>query len=148
MIWGAMSKNGTAGLYILTPGTTMNGAKYVELLKNKLLLHMAVHNTTIFMQDGAPCHQSKICEEISGENHVTTLDWPGNSPDLDPIENLWSKMKDLVAEKQSSSGKALINTIKEVWVNEISTDYCISLTASMPRRLQAVIKVQGGHTKY
>ena len=44
---GAMSKNGTAGLYFLTPGTTMNGAKYVELRKNKLLLQIAVHNTTI-----------------------------------------------------------------------------------------------------
>ena len=51
---------------------------------------------------------------------MTMLDWPGNSPDLNPIENLYSKMKDLVAEKQSSGGKALIETIKEVWVKEIS----------------------------
>ena len=54
MIWGAISKNGTAGLYFLAPGTTMNGPKYVELLKNKLLLHMTVYSTTIFMHDGAP----------------------------------------------------------------------------------------------
>ena len=45
---------------------------------------------------------------------MTTLDWPGNSPELNPIENLWAKMKDLVAEKQPSGGKALIQTIKEV----------------------------------
>ena len=56
MIWGAMSKNGTAGLYVLATGTTMNRPKYVELLKNKLLLHMTVHSTTIFMHDRAPCH--------------------------------------------------------------------------------------------
>ena len=56
MIWGAMSKNGTAGLCFLATGTTINGPKYVELLKNKLLLHMTVHSTTIFMHDGAPCH--------------------------------------------------------------------------------------------
>ena len=43
MIWGAMSKNGTAGLYFLTPGTTTNGSKYVDLLKSTLLLHMSVH---------------------------------------------------------------------------------------------------------
>ena len=57
-------------------------------------------------------------------------------------------MKVLVAEKQPSSGKALIQTIKKVWVQEISAAYCDSLIASMPRRLQAVIKVKGGHTKY
>ena len=60
MIWSAMSKNGAAGLYFLTSGTTMNGSKYVDLLKSKLLLHMSVHNTSIFMQDGTPCHHSKI----------------------------------------------------------------------------------------
>ena len=58
---------------------------------------MNVHNTIIFMQDGAPCHRSKIVKKFLEENHVTTLDWPGNSPDLNPIENLWAKMKDLVA---------------------------------------------------
>ena len=131
MIWGAMSKNGTAGLYFLTPGTTMNGSKYVDLLKTKLLLHMSVHNTSIFMQDGAPCHRSKIVKKILGENNVVTLDWPGNSPDLNPIENLWSKMKDLVAKKQPSSGKALTETIKEVWVKKISREYCMSLIASI-----------------
>ena len=35
-------------------------------------------------------------------------------------------MKDLVAEKQPSGGKALIETIKEAWVKEISADYCTS----------------------
>ena len=66
MIWGAMSKNRTAGLYFLTPGTSMNGSKYVNLLKSKLLLHMSVHNTLIFMQDGAPCHRSKIVKSFLG----------------------------------------------------------------------------------
>ena len=79
---------------------------------------------------------------------MTALDWPGNSPDLNPVETLWAKMKDLVAEKQPSSGKALIQTIKEIWVQEISADYCNSLVASMLRLLQAVIKVKGGHKKY
>ena len=79
---------------------------------------------------------------------MVTLDWPGNSPDLNPIENLWSKMKDLVAEKQPSSGKALTETIKEVWVKKISREYCMSLIAGMPRRLEAIVKVQGGHKKY
>ena len=53
---------------------------------------------------------------------MTTLDWPGNSPDLNPIQNFRAKIKDLVAEKKPSGGKALIETIKEVWVKEISAD--------------------------
>jgi len=42
-----------AGLFFLDPGTTMNGKKYLELMKEKLELHMAVHNCEIFMHDGA-----------------------------------------------------------------------------------------------
>ena len=99
MIWGAMSKNGAAGLNFLNPGTTMNGAKYKELLNDKLKLHMEVHNTKIFMHDGAPCHRSKTVAEFLKKSTVKTMDWPGNSPDLNPIENLWTYLKDKVAEK-------------------------------------------------
>ena len=109
---------------------------------------MTVYSTTIFMHDGAPCHRSKIVKKFLEENHVTTLDFPGNSPDLNPNKNLWAKMKDLVAEKQPSGGKSIIETIKEVWVKKTSADCCNSLMASMPHRLQAVTKVKGGHAKY
>ena len=71
----------------------------MKLLKNKLLLHMAAHSTTIFMHNDAPCHRSKIVKNILGENHVTALDWPGNNPYLKPFENWWAKMKDLIAER-------------------------------------------------
>ena len=132
MVWGAMSKNRAAGLYFLAIGTTINGPKYLELLKKKLLLHITDHNTTIFIHNGAPCQRSQIVKKFLEENHVTTLDLPGNSPDLNAIKNLWAELKDLVAEKQPSGGKALIETIKEVWAKEISADYCNSLIASMP----------------
>ena len=51
MIWSAMSANGMAGIYFLKPGTTMNGAKYVELLKDKLPTHMEIHQSLVFMHD-------------------------------------------------------------------------------------------------
>ena len=51
MIWGAMSANGMAGIYFLKPSTTTNGAKYAELLKDKLPTHMEIHQSLIFMHD-------------------------------------------------------------------------------------------------
>ena len=82
-----MSVNGTVGIY-LKPGTTMNSAKHAESLKDKLPTHMAIHQSLIFIHDGAPCHQSKIVKQFLTENHIKILDWPGNSPDLSLIENL------------------------------------------------------------
>ena len=43
-------------------------------------------------------------------------EWPGNSPDLNPIENLGTIKKDKVAYKQLSSAENLRQAIKEVWV--------------------------------
>jgi len=88
MVWGAISEDGVAGISFLPPGTTMNGPRYVELLAEKLKIHMAVHNCSIFMQDGAPCHQLKVAKTFLAENQIKVLDWLGNSPDLNPIQNL------------------------------------------------------------
>jgi len=120
----------------------------VELLAKKLKIHMAVHNCTIFMQDGAPCHRSKVAKTFHAENWIKVLVWPGNSPDLNRTENQWTNIKNKVAEKHPSSAKDIVKVIKEVWVKEISLEFFRNLLHSMPRRLQEVIKNGGGSTKY
>ena len=113
----------------------MSGFKYLELLKEKLVLHMDVHNCTIYLRDGAPCHKSRLAHQFLDSQHVKVLDWPGNSPDLNPNENLRALMKAKESEKQSLNLEVLRKVIKEVWVHEISPDYCLNLISSMPRRL-------------
>ena len=78
---------------------------------------------------------------------VKVFDLLGNTPDLNPIKNLWSYMKNKVAEKQPSSAKELVTAIKEVWEKEIST-YCASLVKSVPNCLGAIVQEKAGHTKY
>ena len=74
MIWGAISENGVAGLFFLPLGTTKNGPRYVELLEEMLKTHMAVHNCTVFMQDRAPCHRSKVATTFLAKNKIKVLD--------------------------------------------------------------------------
>ena len=47
----------------------------------------------VFQQDLAPCHTSKQVKKFMDENQIKLLEWPVNSPDLIPIENLWSIYK-------------------------------------------------------
>ena len=103
-----MSCNGTAGLYFLPFGKTMNGQKYLELLNNKLKIDMDIHDCNIFMHDSAPCHLSKIVSAFLKSQKVNVLQWPGNTRNLNPIENLWKILKDKVAEEQPSSAKQLV----------------------------------------
>ena len=77
----------------------MNGEKFVKVLQEKLQLPMTVHQCDIFMHDGAPCHRIRVVKKFLGEKNIRQLDWPVNSPDLNPIENLWMLLKNKVSEK-------------------------------------------------
>jgi len=73
--------------------------------------------------------------------------WPGNSPDLNPIENLWSQMKHLQRRERATSTAGLHRIARKVW-RQVTPQYLKSLYESMPRRMTAVIEARGGHTKY
>ena len=62
-----------SGLYFIPPNTTMNGPKYVELLKEKLNIYMHIHGCMIFMQDGAPCNRSKVATVFLKKNKISVL---------------------------------------------------------------------------
>ena len=64
MILGAMLCLGAVGLHFILPNTTINRPKYVEVLKEKLKLHIHDDGCAFFMQDGAPCHRSMIATEF------------------------------------------------------------------------------------
>ena len=74
--------------------------------------------------------------------------WPGHSPDLDPIENCWIKLKECVHKHHCSSHEELIDVVKHVWTQETGVDYCHTLTESMPCRTAACLANKGGSTKY
>ena len=109
---------------------------------------MAIHKCKILMQDDAPCHHSKIVTQFLKSKKIPIVDWPGNSPDLNPIKNLWTVLNDKVSEKKTTKTKELEEAIEAVWVLELSAEYCQSLVESMPKRLETVIKVKEGSTKY
>ena len=49
--------------------------------------------TFLFMQDNAPCHKATNILEFLEENHVPVMEWLPQSPDLNPIKNLWTEFK-------------------------------------------------------
>ena len=62
----------------------------------------------IFQQDKAPCHAAGSVMKWFKDNKITILDWSNNNPDLNPIENLWRRLKVLVAAKKARNKQELI----------------------------------------
>ena len=75
------------------------------------------------------------------------IPWPGNSPDLNPIENAWSHMKNKLQDMEITSIPTLKAAIQQVWA-ELDVEYWANLVESMPRRMELVVAGEGEMTKY
>ncbi len=130
--------------------STVNAAIYQEILERFMLPSadkLYGDADLIFQQDLAPAHTAKGTKSWFNDHGVTVLDWPANSPDLNPIENLWGIIKRKMRDTRPNNADDLKAAIKATWAS-ITPEQCHRLITSMPRHIDAVIHAKGGPTKY
>ena len=59
------------------------------------------------MQDNAPCHTAKSVKTFLFEEDVTAMEWPAQSPDMNPIENVWKLLNERAKEKNLNSRRTM-----------------------------------------
>ena len=129
----------------------MKTDRYIDVLERKMLTSandLFGNDEFMFQDDSAPCHRAAKTKNWINSKNIQTLEWPGNSPDMNPIEHLWAIVKQRIYKYRPTTKSSLIAAIIKVWFHEIENDTCKKLIDSMPRRIQAVIDNNGGHTKY
>jgi hypothetical protein len=155
MAWGCMSAHGVGNMCRLM--TNMNSSVYIEIIDQHLLRStqwLLPHGRAPFVlqHDNDPKHTSKKVQEhlgqLSRSHNMTVLDWPPQSPDLNPIEHLWVLLKQRVREGPPiRSVDALWERMEPAWWS-LEASYCRHLVSTMPKRVAAVIEAGGGYTKY
>ena len=164
MVWGCFIGN-KLGPLVLIDGTVDKHA-YIQLLEQNLLpfiktLHEdGIHNI-VFQQDNASPHTAKITQDwlkaMAEQYRFTLTEFPPNSPDLNPIEHLWSILKTELYKRypdtmylrgsKNAVKDELRNRLNTIWW-EIDEEVLNHLVDSMPKRVEAVIKAKGWYTDY
>jgi hypothetical protein len=151
MVWGGVTGT-TKSPLVMIPSGERTAADYVRIVYEGVLGNYWQHHQNpdemILMEDGAPIHRANVSAEWLREMGLTKLKWPANSPDLNPIEHLWSICKcHIDAHQRPPNQNGLFELIKGVW-DEVPQDAISRLIRTVPDRIQAVIASKGMHTRW
>lgn len=149
-VWGGMTMNGKTELVILR-GENMNAVRYRDLCIRDIVVPFAqnVGNDLMLVDDNARPHRANIVNEYLRDHGIERMDWPPLSPDMNPIEHVWSRMKLKMKEREGRMENLddLVNGIQEEW-EAIPQEFLRNLVEGMPRRVAELIRTRGGPTKY
>lgn len=148
MVWGCMSWKGVGQLEFIDD--KMNADLYINILKKNLKASarkFRLGRNFIFQQDNDPKHCANKTKEYFEKNGIEVLEWPAQSPDLNPIEHLWALLDREIGPRSYTRDDNMKNAVLAAW-SKINPKQIQTLVESMPRRLAEVIAAKGGPTRY
>ena len=155
-VWGAFCGWKKGPLVVLGDGR-MNQHRYREeiLAQHGLPFYQTMkemrqgQEEVIWMEDGARYHSTKANKKWQAARSFDAMPWPAQSPDLNPIENLWSIIKRRISRKRYiiKTAEEMGIAVQKEWDSLTEADY-LSCVDSMQERVRRCLKARGGHIKY
>ncbi|KAK4516069.1 uncharacterized protein ATC70_011030 [Mucor velutinosus] len=157
MFWSAITYAGVG--WMCKINGNMDKALYKEILQDKLEQTIAFsveklgfsREQVIFQQDNDPKHTSNLVKDYLQEQSYQVMEWPPQSPDLNPIENMWALLERRLNEYETTTkgmNELYYEGVTEIWYDQMKPEECKKVIESMPQRIAAVIKAKGKWTKY
>lgn len=149
MVWGAFVGSSMSNLVVIPPGQS-KAVDFIDIVyKGELLGFLGTTTNAFLMEDGAPIHRAKVSKDWRERHSIKTFQWPAQSPDLNPIENVWSILKNAVHRRRirPRTVEDMLIALNEEW-RAVSQIYLEKLINGMSERLKDVITNKGGHTRW
>ena len=153
MVWGCFWAGGLGPLVVMEGSVDQDA--YVNCLAKHFIPYLRkmeeeTGREFIFQEDGASCHTGSYTTWFKRQCQIKSFPyWPAQSPDLNPIENLWNALDRRLQKRRGfiRNIAQLKACLQEEW-GKMSLDLAKRLVDSMPDRCKAVRKARGKHTKY
>lgn len=148
MVWGCFSWAGVGALVKIDG--IMTADSYIDILRENLevsLVKTGLENKFVFQQDNDPKHTAKKSKAFFRSCRIKPMEWPPQSPDLNPIENLWAILDSRVDKTGVTNKHNYFQALENAW-EDLDPQHLKNLVESMPKRLQKLLKARGGHINY
>jgi hypothetical protein len=142
MIWGSIAKTGHRTQLVRCP-KSVNGTTYQQMLDDIKVIpefkQVFKANGLVWEQDNAPVHKPSRSYPAMQMN---VLSWPPKSPDLSPVEQCWSILKDVIAGRIFQDDDKLFAALKKAW-DQIPNSTIENLRTSLEARLKTCLELNG-----
>ncbi|GFX78110.1 transposable element Tcb1 transposase [Trichonephila clavipes] len=147
MVWGGIGYPSRTPLVRIAG--TLNSQRYIsEVLEPVVLPYLQGLAKAIFQQDNARPHVARIIQRFFVNHPIELLPWPTRSPELSPIENMWSMVaQQLIQITPPATSDQLWQRVGAAW-SALPQERIQSLFELMPRRVAVVISNNGGYSGY
>ena len=164
MIWASFVGD-KLGPIVFVDGK-VNSDVYIDVLAKEFIPFIDALNAdgtsdVVFQRDNASPHTARktaqFLTDVGHEHHFSVMHSPPNSPDMNPIENLWAHLKTelhrrypdtkYIRGSPATVRGVLKARLLDVWWT-IGEEVLNSLIDSMPCRVKALIAAKGWYTRF
>ncbi|KAG0858946.1 hypothetical protein G6F16_013378 [Rhizopus arrhizus] len=138
------------GNIMLWSAITYAGVGWMCKINGNMDKTLARKTSGDFPNDNDPKHTSKLVKKYLEQQSYNILEWPAQSPDLNPIENMWSLLKRRLNDYETAPKgmNELYERVTKVWYDLMKPEECQKVIETMPKRIKQCIKNKGRWTDY